>query len=97
MPEQSKIVEVRVIPQVDKSRMSEDDADLPQIVEVEIKPYVAEKWVANAALDAFHSTFGVDCLDDFEFEVWHKNQELAPDISDYAPEDYSLQQYTKVL
>lgn len=102
MPEQAEsqnhVVEVRVICLLDdESEISEEDQNLPDTVEVEVDGDIESKWIANAALDAFHSSCAVECLDDFRFEVWMGGEEIEEDDSEDAPDSYSLADKARVL
>lgn len=90
MPEH-RVVEVRVICNLDdESDLSKEDQGLPDVVDIEVDGDVDDKWIANAALDAFHESIAVDSLEDFEFEVWMGGEEIEADYSEDAPEPYSL-------
>jgi len=80
-------VTVKIIPLQPADKLSEEDRELPKGVTIVVNKDVEHKKVADAALDIFHSGTAVDCLDDFEFEVWMNGFELATDVDH---DSYSL-------
>lgn len=85
-----RILEIHAKPVVPENQLDEDDAAIPGIYKVEVNPSLDDPKAASAALDAFHSQFGVEVLDDFTFTVMDEEIELDedPDHEAYSDCDY---------
>lgn len=86
----NKTVNVRVVCLVDESELDEEDQELPEEVEVVVEDTVPTDQIAKAALDAFHESFAVEVLDDFEFQVWSDGEEIFENETEDNPVNYAL-------
>lgn len=66
----------------------EDDDNVAGVYLMEIDHNIPANKIADAALDAFHCTIPVACLDDFSFVVTRCNAVLAQD-PDHIPGTFS--------
>jgi len=59
--------------------VDEEDIEVAGDHEVEVPGDLSDDKAASAALDIFHSSVAVSCLDDFEFYVYDGDEMLAED------------------
>lgn len=79
--QQGREVCIAPIPRVARTRLKSDDRHVPGIYKVITLASANDMMSASAALDKFHSTVPVRCLDDFQFVVFdpYSRQVLQPD------------------
>lgn len=55
---------------VPHNQLSEDDRNVPGEVTIQVNDDVELRFLANAALDIFHTHVAIDELDNFSFQTW---------------------------
>jgi hypothetical protein len=82
----SKNVLIKVSQITDSSNIQEDDRDVAGEYNITVDDSVDESFLADCALDVFHSRVAVSALEDFNFEVWFQGNEIeqTPNHSNYS-------------
>lgn len=68
-------------------KLTEDDQNVPTETVIQVNDHVDHRFLANAALDIFHSHIAIDQLDDFTFETDLLDAGVAKPITQHDDAD----------